>query len=559
MLTPEARALLADPAVSLPAYGTVVDQETGELRRYDPYAMTEKLQSTVIGYVSDPPRDGDGFAKWLSVLKSRQSGCSTTGTLALYPKVAYNPGVEAAIIADNQDRANGLFDRLMLNHRYWPEDIRVEQQSTNEVRSFTTKDQSRVRVLSGHSDAVGIGRSIDILMASELAFWANASLQFSMLTPALINRKNALVIQECTPAPMSESSAQFWHDQCSDAMMGRGRYLFAFFPFWDSKLCRRAWPKGQMPDQEEHKLLERFGSKGLSLDNLQFRRVMMDSDPEIRRNPALFGVYYPFDPVSCWISSGTGIIPGSTLDKFLDLRDERDGLTIFEEPKPQSQYILAVDPSGWGRDHAAFQILEIWADEWRQVASYGQNVDPNEFADLLFKMGVRYNMATIAVERNGVGAAPIALLRQMKYPRLFHDKVGKPGIHKANHDEWVSLLVDALLDKLVLVGMDTVNQIRGYRGDKVVERSVRAELLATNNGRRRARHHWDKVSALMVACAVAPYMPIRYKPTPKPDNVLLFGEMTWEQQEKYRLAVQAQNDLKNRKASGRRTHYRRRK
>lgn len=546
--------VLSDPAISLQLYGTIQDQKTGEIQRYDPFRLTDDLQQTVLGYVSDPPRDAEGRAKWLTVLKGRQCGCSTTTALALYAKAAYSEGLNTAIIADNQDRANGLFERIMLNHQHWDESVKVEQQSSNEVRSFTTKYGSRVRVLSGHSDAVGVGRSIDILHASELALWSNASKQFSMLTPAMINRDNAMIVQECTPFPMSESSAQFWQDQCRDAQLGMGRYIFAFFPFWDTKLCRRPWPVGQKPDSEEERLMEAYAHQGLTLENLAFRRETMDSDPEIRRDTELFSVFYPFDPYNCWRSTGSGVIPAAAVDKFKLLMPEPEGLVIFQDPDPSAQYVIGVDPSGYGRDHAAFQVLEVWGDEWRQAAVYGKQCDPNDFAQILFDAGIKYNRALIGVERNGPGVACTALLRQLKYPRIFHDAHQKPGMHKSNHDEWVALLVDALLDKLKLYGSDTVSQTRGYRSDKLTERSVRSELLSSSKGNRRPRHHWDRVSALMVACATAPYLPMRYRPIEKPDNVVPFSGWSWDQIEAYRTKLAALSPHQAR--PHRRAHYR---
>jgi hypothetical protein len=375
-----------------------------------------------------------------------------------------------------------------------------------------------------------------------------------MMTPALINRKNSLVVQECTPAPMSESSATFWHDQCMDAMHGEGRYLFTFAPFWDGKLCQRPWPEGELPDPDEERLLHAYGPTGLDLPHLAFRREVMATDPEIRRNPALFGVYYPFDPYTCWVASGAGVIPPSVVDRFLLLVPEAEGLTIFEEPKAGSQYVIGVDPAGWGQDHQAFQVLEVWADEWRQVASYGKNTDPNSFGEILYDIGIKYNIAKIAVERNGVGAAPIVLLQHKKYPNLYYDGLQKPGINKNSHDEWLSLLVDALMDKLKLYGGDTVAQVRGYRGDKLTERSAKSELLSRTTGRRRARHHWDKVSALMVACAVAPYMPLRYRPVEKPHNVVMFNDLTWDQHQEYRDRL-AHIEAAKKGQTRRRTHY----
>lgn len=549
---PQLRTTLSNPAVSLRLYGKVVDQETSEVVTYDPTRIARNLQQTIVSYLSDPPLTADSHMRWLTCLGYRQAGKSTCAATSVYPLVAYNEGWDAVLIADKKDRAQYLFDRVMFLHNHWSPEVRTKQISTNETRSLTLENGSKYRVLSGESDAVGIGQSVDVFIGSELPYWANASRQFSLIYPAMINRKRSRMLLESTPAPLSEPSAQWWMDKCRDAQMGRGRDLFAFFPFWDGFLNRRAWPVGQPLSHEEIRLMELYGPQGLAHENLAFRRHVMDSDPEIRRNPDLFGVYYPFDPITCWISSGAGMIPASAVERFRLLMPESDGLTIFKEPSAGAQYLIGVDPSGWGRDHAAFQVLEVWDDSWEQVASFGANVDPNDFAEILEQTGVKYNMARIGVERNGVGAAPIVLLRQSKYPNLHYDQAYKPGVHKSNHDEWVTLLVDALLDKLLLHGDDTVAQIRGYRGDKTVERTIRSELLSTNAGRRRARHHWDKASALMVACAIAPYMPVRYRPKPKPDNVVMFRDMTWNQLKDYEKVCKA---AKATPGGRRRAHY----
>lgn len=537
-VTRDEAELLSDPALSLPTYGYVIDQDSGDKVKFDPFRVTYNLQQTIVGYVSEPPRDPFDYTKWLVVLTGRQSGKSTTAELSFYPKIAYIPGWNHVCIADTKERADELHTRQMFCHRNWDPAVRTEQLSINETRTLSLENGSKSVVLSAQTLAAGIGRSISSLLASEVAFWPDAGTAWSLMQPALINRKFSLVVQECTPAPLAMASAQWWRDQCKDAQKGEGRFLYAFFPFWDSKLNRRAWPKGQKPDSEEEKLLNTYGKYGLTLDNLMFRRVVMGTDKEIKRNPELFRVYYPFDDSSCWISTASAVIPARLLESRLhELLPEGDGYTEFEPPKATSTYVIGADPAGYGgRDHAAFQVLEVWSGEWRQVASFGAVCDPEEFAQRLFDAGIRYNHANIAVERNGVGLATITLLKSKGYPRLFYDSWQKPGFHKHSDDDMTAMLVDALLGPLLIYGKDTYDQLISYQADKTVEKTQRSAILAAGkeDRTRRSRHHWDKVSALMMAVIAARGQPNRFKPVEHvPEPPKGFDQMSYNELVKY--------------------------
>lgn len=555
------------PSVSLPLYGKVVDINTSSIIPFEPDNVSYKLQQTLISYFSDDSLiDGRDETYWLTMLKARQSSCSTGAAMCVYPLVSYTPGVNAAIIADKQARANALFKSLNTTYNYWQKNIRTERESTNESKCLTTSIDSKVNVLSAESPDVGIGLSVDYLIGSECPLWADAAAQMSGLLPAMINRRNSKVVMESTPQPLSAPSGEWWRDHWLDSKRGMGRWRAAFFPFWDAKANRRPWPKNSAVTIEEQRLLDRYGKTdqwghpGLTLENLAFRRLYMDTDTEIRRNPDLFRVWYPFDDITCWIAQGVGVIPGHALERHLqpDLASEKDEYTEFEPPHPDGVYVIGCDPSGTGRDdagndHCAFQVLRIWDDEWKQVAVFGGIADTLRFCHKLNDVGLRYNKALIGVERNGVGHAVTTMLRALKYPNLYHDAAFQPGLFKSSEEEWVSILIDSLMDKLTLVGDDTVSQVQGYRRDRDHERTLKAERFARSSGGRRKRHHWDKVSALMVACAIAPKAPRRYKPVQQPENVVLFGDMTWKQHEEYALKVaRFKNNVTNRRIHGRR-------
>ncbi len=325
--------------------------------------------------------------------------------------------------------------------------------------------------------------------------------------------------------------------------------MYNFFPFWDGKLNRRTWVWDQ-PDNDELRLLEKYAKHGLTLENLAFRRWAMANDPEIRRNPELFGVFYPFDDLTCWLEGAGGIIPSHCLRKHLDTieawpagttyleYEHRDGSPIG--PKAGAYYVIGCDPAGWGgRDHAAFHVLEVWDDQWEQVATFGSPVDPPTLGEALLKAASKFNNARIAIERNGVGAGAISYIIAKGYGNIHVDKAFKPGVHKHSHDQMITTLVDALLDKLIMHDKDTVDQLSSYRGDKLVERSQYAEIISGNkekSSKRRARHHWDKVSALAIACIAAKVAPTRIRQKPA-SEVVAVSYNEFDQWEKYLSAI----------------------
>ena len=164
----------------------------------------------------------------------------------------------------------------------------------------------------------------------------------------------------------------------------------------------------------------------------------------------------------------------------------------------------------------------------------------------------------IAVESNGVGQAVLSLLVERGYTNLYYEAKFKPGFTSTSKslDEATGWLVDSLLDDLVLNDKDTVQQLQTYKNDKRVEESASSEILrGAASGKRRDRHHWDKVSALILAIVGARYAPKRTKPgqPPEMENVLFFTKMGYDQREKYLQQIEKEKAPKKR----RRPTYRR--
>lgn len=560
-MDPELMAQLRPPSVTLPEFGTILDQETDQMMRYDPNRICPRLQNTILAFLANPPRDEDGYSMWLTLVASRQTGKSSTTSLGIANLTEYTPGSLGVVMADNRDRSVDLFRTIHTNWEYKDPEIRYPTAPSREVRqmTFAAPHNGKIITLSGNQDNAGIGRGASFLQLSELPFWNDPGDAWFKLGPAFRNRKNALVVMESTPAPMSEPGAEWYKETVDEAYEGHGRSKFLFVPFFESLLNERTWDRSWQPTSEELKLLERFGpptgnepisapgASYLTVENLAFRRRVMQEDRKIRRDPDLFYVFYPTDPVSCWKVSGHGAIPAHALARHADVAThewpEGECYVEYHPPREGAVYILAMDPSGYGTgDPAAFVVLEVWADEWRQVAEYEtREDDPPMQAYMAAKAAMRYNDAVVVVENNGVGAGPIGLLELasrssgLRLPNregreevvhvknLFYYRMGqpnqRPGVpaHKKTIGQGMGRLVDGLMDKLTIYSQRLYRQLRDYRRDKEIATPEKAKVIQPgkeHKGRRR-KHHWDRASALLWACwAIPEAMPVRHKPRP---------------------------------------------
>ena len=407
---------LRDPRVTVPEFCSVVDQRTEDIIQYDADRVCPRLQHSILGFMGDTPRDDDGMTQWLIVNASRQTTKSTTTALAMANLAEYTPGAFAAIIADKKERAEDLFRAIDISYEYKPEEVKYPTIPNRESRQLTFTHKGKIRTLAANQENVGIGRGASYLHMSEVPFWNDPADVWFKMGPAFRNRQNAVIVMESTPAPMSEPGAEWYRDMCAEARKGHGRLKFLFVPFYESKLNERIWKDGWRLDSTEMKLMEKYGpptgmepvsmsgAEYLTLENLAFRRRVMEEDKLIRRYPELFFVFYPVNSITCWQQPGGGAIPVHVLEKHLEANlvpwAPKDNMYMeYKKPNPDAVYVIGVDPAGFGSgDQASFQVLEVWEDEWVQVATFSSNQpNPPEVARYVLEAAKRYNNAEVVV------------------------------------------------------------------------------------------------------------------------------------------------------------------
>ena len=109
------------------------------------------------------------------------------------------------------------------------------------------------------------------------------------------------------------------------------------------------------------------------------------------------------------------------------------GFKVWYRPTPNGKYILAADVArGDGSDFSTIQIID--AVNLKQVAEYKGKVSPDQFANIIFRAAVEYNMAYVAVECNSFGlVTSLKLKNDLNYPvdKIYHSQSAVQLFNKA--------------------------------------------------------------------------------------------------------------------------------
>lgn len=131
---------------------------------------------------------------------------------------------------------------------------------------------------------------------------------------------------------------------------------------------------------------------------------------------------------------GDFLTSGNTVFDLLDIRTIEENLEehppirtryngnlkIFEDPKPNTKYFLAMDiATGRSHDYTAFSIMDKAGDE--KVCFKGK-IPIDKATDLAYDFGKKYNWALLAPESNDIGLGVAVNLQKRNYKNLYYSR-----------------------------------------------------------------------------------------------------------------------------------------
>jgi hypothetical protein len=302
---------------------------------------------------------------------------------------------------------------------------------------------------------------------------------------------------ECTPNGEDNEFYNVW----VRAREGKTSYKPFFFPWWlggDYKIAEGS--DLALPDDrgklvytpEEIDLIDKFG---ITDEQLRWRRR------KIADKQGFFWQEYPEDEVTCFITAGQ---PVFNMNKLQQLAREcypgsrkPEGWVEWIPPHPGKNYTIGVDCTEGVHDYAAAVVLDV---NYNVCATYQALMPPKPFAELLVKLGKRYNNGLLAVERNAPGYGVLANL--VGYGNLYHQKDYTTGKPTAKVGWWTSaatkrFMIDTFKEVL---GTGEEPQLEFTTWDASLVRQARGFRIV--KGKPQSQTYDDLLMAAMIAVAV---------------------------------------------------------
>lgn len=428
---------------------------------------------------------------WVIVNKFRQAKITTISVMLLLRDCMYLEGVKGLLIAERQDTAEDIFERILFAYQRLPDDVRMPLAPGKKAGATQMQfiHGGGIKVLTAGGRSPAIGRSIDRLVITEFgeAQWQKKAA--INIFPTVNKRVNAKVILESTPGRAGSHHEQMWRS----AMEGTSRFHPLFLEWWEDDSCI-ALEKGFAPTTTEREYQAKH--PGMSLRNLAFRRRALGT--EFVGDARLFSCKYPSDPYDGWLGATDPVIPADVLKAYLaesqpDPPMGKHKCHEIESPKPGHQYIITADPAGFGAkgDQSALTVFD--ALEQREVAFWEGRESPDRFYQRLLTVQRRYSMALLAVESNA--AACIALLKDNGAKNLLWTDRNHPGWYATEKRlrEAEARLVKMLADQdLKLKSRGMLHQLLNYDGSR--KKRVKGLDGVT--------HHFDRARTAVMAADV---------------------------------------------------------
>ena len=466
--------------------------------------------------------------RWVMVNKFRQAKITTVSVMLLLRDCMYLSGVKGLLIAERQDTAEDIFERIRFAYEKLPDNVRVPL--TPGKKAGTTQMQfihgGGIKVLTAGGRSPAIGRSIDRLIITEYgeAQWQRKAA--INIFPTVNKRPNARVILESTPGRSGSHHEQMWRS----ALEGNSRFKPLFLEWWEDESCQEVVPDF-IPTSSEQEY--RVQHDGMSNANLAFRRRGLNT--EFVGDSRLFSCKYPSDAYDGWLGSTNPIMPADLLKPWLEKAGKEPdigqwGCHEFHDPKPGHNYLITADPAGFGStgDKSA---LTVWdATDWVEVAFWEDREAPDRFAARLIKVQQRYLTALIAVESNA--AACITVLKDRDVKNLLWTDRNHPGWYATNKriQESEARLVQMLRQgDLTIQSRGMLHQLLNYDGSR--KKRIRGEDGTI--------HHFDRArTAVMAADILSKRHFAQEAIEVKSDHVP--GQVTIKQLDKYKALQRRQ-------------------
>lgn len=365
--------------------------------------------------------------------KSRQQGLSVICGIYAIWKVNFNIAQDVLIISRTGKDARDFKSKAMVTYDRLPEFLKSK--ATRDGQNMSTLklvNQSKMEVRTAAQDS-GRGVTASLLILDECAFMQYADDIWGSAFPSLNNTGG-----QCFIISTANGVGNFYHQKWLQAENGESDFIAIYVPWWKYPGRDNEWAE-IINDRQQDAVESELGietvaqiKKDLAEENENVLEVywkrLVDSYVQKKEDEALNSTAakkpwlkiqrdelgprkFNQEILSRFLGSGNTVLSVDALERingqlrepiFTDSLDDREkikGLCVFQSPINDITYTMTVDvASGSGSDYSTFQVFRD--DSLEQVAEYKSQIDNKTFANIIRKVGKRFNLAYVIIETN---------------------------------------------------------------------------------------------------------------------------------------------------------------
>ena len=346
----EYQRCMTDPVYFAETYGKVISLDEGLV----PFKLYP-YQKEMFEHFNDN--------RFSIVLACRQSGKSISSCMYILWYALFHPDQTIAILANKGATAREMLARITLALENTPFFL---QPGTKALNKGSIEFSNNSRIIAAATSGSSIrGLSVNLLFLDEFAFVENAAQFYTSTYPVISSGKTSRVIVTST----ANGIGNVFHKLYEGAVQEVNEFKPFRVDWWDVPGRDDKWKQQTIANTSELQFQQEFGNTFFGTGNTL---ISADALMNMKAEP----------PVAV------------------------GDVNVYAEPKKNHDYIMTVDVAkGRGQDYSTFNIIDITARPFKQVACYRNNlISPILYPDIIHKWAKRYNEAYVIIESNDQGA-----------------------------------------------------------------------------------------------------------------------------------------------------------
>lgn len=337
------------------------------------------------------------------VLKGRQQGCSTYVQARYFHKVITTRGLKAFILTHEAEATKNLFDMTKRYYDSLPPGLAPKADASSAKELLFKAFDSGYSVGTAGNKAVGRSQTIQLMHASEVAYYQHADEHAKGILQAVSNECNTEIIMEST----ANGIGNYFYDMWMSATTGQSEFQAIFIPwFWQDEY-KDVLREGEVVlTDEERDLLSEHQENGLTKEHLYWRRRKLhefSNDAETARE--LFNVEYPLSALEAFRNP----VADRFIKAHLVRRAQKQSVTS------ESPLVIGVDVAI--SDHDATAIVRRRGRSVYKLETY-YNCNTMEIVGLVRRIIDSEQPSKVMIDCIGIGAGVVDRLREIGYSQV---------------------------------------------------------------------------------------------------------------------------------------------